>query len=89
TEVTETDFANIASSLAGTSFSVDEIISIMENEVAPVLHGNLLLVAGQWGCFDREAQVVEPIRARLMRLTDPRNNGWPPFALMRRKFHMM
>ncbi|MDR3617542.1 MAG: hypothetical protein P4L53_28555 [Candidatus Obscuribacterales bacterium] len=89
TEPSEADLLMIAERVAESSFSLEELISIMEDEVAPILHGNLLLVAGQWGCFNRQSDVVEPIKRRLQLIPDVRKNGWFPFAYLRRRVHMM
>lgn len=60
----------------------------METEVAPVLHPNLMMVAGQWGMFDRESEVVRPITVRLKYL-ERKKLGWQIFGGLIRKFHML
>jgi hypothetical protein len=89
TEPSEDDLLMMAQRVAATSFSVEDLISIMEDEVAPILHSNLLQLVGQWGCFSRQDDVVEPIKRRLELIPDVRKNGWPLFAHLRRRFHMM
>lgn len=63
TELSEQDFAQMAANLADSPFTIDELNSIFENEVAPVLHGNLKQVAGVWGSFDRD-EIMPLLRSR-------------------------
>ncbi|PNY81477.1 DUF7079 family protein [Deinococcus koreensis] len=56
---TEPDLEAIARRLGRSGFDVAELDHILRGEVAPVLGGNLLAVAGVWDAFD-----LEPIEAR-------------------------
>ncbi|WP_309570936.1 hypothetical protein [Deinococcus sp.] len=49
---TEPDLAVIACQLRATGYSVPELDAMLRGEVAPVLGGNLLSVAGVWSGFD-------------------------------------
>jgi hypothetical protein len=84
----EDDVNYVARSLAATSFSTEELISIMQNEVAPILHTNLMCVAGQWGCFDRNTEVAEPIIKRLNYLKSVSVWVWAPFRKLSLWFYM-
>jgi hypothetical protein len=50
-EMTVGDYLYVASILARSSRSLNELESIFFNEVHPVLYKNLLAVAGRWGRF--------------------------------------
>ncbi len=80
--------SHMANKLAMSPFSIDELQTIMEDEVAPVLHVNLLCVAGQWGMFDRETEVVQPIIIRLSALGGNPTPGWFSFLALKRRFFM-
>ena len=56
---TEPDLDCIARRLGQSGLSGAELDRILRAEVAPVLGGNLLTVAGVWGAFD-----LEPVEAR-------------------------
>jgi hypothetical protein len=74
--------------LATSPFSTEELIRIYEDEVAPVLHGNLHCVAGVWGAFSPE-DVIDPIRKRLIGLKGKTNiKGIPPIAAVRRWYEL-
>ena len=83
------DLFCIARNVSQTSFSIEELTAIMEDEVAPVLDSNLLVVGGEWCSFDRQKEVVEPIKQRLARIPSVCKNGWLPLAYLRRKWCMM
>lgn len=89
TQLSRDDLFDIARHLAATSFSVYELQSIMQDEVAPTLEKNLFVMGGQWGMFDREKEVIQPILARLDALSGRAANGWFPFLWFRRKWCMM
>ncbi len=89
TEPSQGDLSRIVERLAASSFSSSELTMIMEDEVAPILHTNLLCVAGQWGMFDRDQDVIQPILARMRALNGNPARGWPFFLFLKRKFHMM
>jgi len=89
TELSETDCDAIVRILAASSYSLEELETILADEVAPVLHGNLLVVAGQWGMFDREKEVVQPILKRLRNLNYGPARGWLPLVKLRRVFYLM
>jgi hypothetical protein len=61
---------HIARELARSPFSVDELDAIYRYEVAPVVHGNLTIVAGEWGGFGQEwlGEHIPPYLARAGRL---------------------
>lgn len=48
----DADHRGIARGLVESGYDWPELDSIMVTEVAPVLHGNLRMVAGQWGTFE-------------------------------------
>lgn len=54
TVIDNRDREMIAQTLAATPLSDDELDRIYRYEVAPVVHGNLKIVAGAWGGFDEE-----------------------------------
>jgi len=88
TEITAADCENIAKELAVTSFSTDELVHIYEDEVAPVLVGNLRIVAGVWGAFDAE-EVIKIVRKRLVGLKGKKSiKGIPPIAAVRRWYNL-
>lgn len=88
TEFDERARSHMANRLAMSPFSIIELQTIMEDEVAPILHVNLLCVAGQWGMFDRETEVVQPIKLRLSALGGNPAQGWLPFLALKRRFFM-
>lgn len=63
TELEDSDFQNIASTIHATSYSFEEVVEIDKYEVFPVLRYNLSSVAGVWDSFD-EIWLVEKIMAR-------------------------
>lgn len=52
----------IAETLAASPYSVDDLRDILMDDVHPVLHANLMSVAGEWAGFD-EAWLIERIEA--------------------------
>ena len=76
TELMQDDLQRIARSLAEKSYTIPQLQSIMRDEVAPALHTNLEVVAGAWGCWDKETEVVAPIVARLKKLNWRTDQGW-------------
>ena len=54
TEQSDTELVQLGAYFAGTSFSMNELKSILLTEVGPVLIGNLFSVAGVWNGFDEE-----------------------------------
>jgi hypothetical protein len=44
----------VARELAGSPFTVDELEAIYRYEVAPVVHWNLKIIAGEWAGFHQE-----------------------------------
>lgn len=85
----EDDKKSLANNLAGTSFSLPELDKIMRTEVAPILSSNLICVAGQWGCWHREEEVVQPITAHLNAVRNSPHRGWPIFRKLFEMFYMM
>lgn len=59
---TEIDLEYIISSLQTSGYSRPDIESIMQNEVAPVLGGHVLSVAGEWMGFD-----LTPVEQRYLK----------------------
>lgn len=57
-------YVSIAATLAASPYSLDELRRILDDEVTPVLQGNLLQVAGEWAGFDEE-WVIERVSARV------------------------
>lgn len=56
-------YVSIAETLAASAYSLAELRRILDDEVTPVLQGNLCQVAGEWCGFDEE-WLVEQISAR-------------------------
>lgn len=54
TELEEKDHLRIARTLASAPYSLEELETILRNEVYPGLIQNLRCVAGDWAGFDRE-----------------------------------
>lgn len=50
----ELSYEHIARVCAESSFTLEELKEILENEVAPVCSKNLLSIAGEWAAFDEE-----------------------------------
>ena len=50
----DNDYQRIAGVLADSPYSIHELEVILQNEVYPVLIGNLRVVAGEWSGFDRD-----------------------------------
>jgi hypothetical protein len=73
---------HIAEELARSPFSVDELREIYLFEVAPVVHRNLKIVAGEWAGFGREwlRERIPAYLARGNRLF----HGWSASRLGRR-----
>lgn len=72
---TRPDLPALARTLAASGLGVPDLQMIWQDEVTPVLHGNLLSVAGVWAGFDQtwlEAQIIS-------RRTRP-DRRWPPLA---------
>lgn len=67
TELSEDDLRRIARVLADSGLSLDELRRVYLVEVAPVVHPNLLCVAGEWTGFDEAwlcSQIVRNLRDR-------------------------
>ncbi len=58
-ELQDYDFRHMASVIVKSPYSLEEVKQINRNEVFPVLHTNLLSVAGEWAGFDEEWLVSE------------------------------
>lgn len=56
-------YVNILRALAASPYTEEQLRFILDNEVAPVLEGNLLSVAGEWAGFD-ESWLVGAIAER-------------------------
>src|SRR5437762_9216335 len=67
TEVDEAWRAEIAAVLRCSGYSESELDSILWRELCPVLHVNLLSVAGEWAGFD-----MEHVEQRIL----SRREGW-------------
>lgn len=70
TELQEDDLQWIAEEMDASGYSIEELHEIYLYEVAPVVYGNLLVAAGEWGMFDPErlvAEVEKRCRARSAR----------------------
>jgi hypothetical protein len=63
TEVDEAWLAQVVETLVGSGYSEEELEEIFWGELCPVLHGNLLSMAGEWAGFDMDA-VEQEILAR-------------------------
>lgn len=61
-------YPHAARVLADSDYTIDELRDILRHEVHPVLHPNLMTVAGEWAGFD-EDWLAERI---LQRLAKPR-----------------
>lgn len=66
TELQDSDFRHIAFAILDSPYTFEEVRKIDKYEVFPVLHANLLSVAGEWAGFDEEA-LVGSITSRLNR----------------------
>lgn len=64
TELTDRDVGYLVERLRATGFTLAELVRIDEREVAPVLAGNLVSVAGVWSGF-RERELIANIEQRL------------------------
>ena len=60
TELTHDDLQRIAGVMKRSSYSLSQLRDIYLFEVAPVVFGNLLTVAGTWSGCDEEVSVVPP-----------------------------
>ena len=61
------NYEYIAGICAESSFTLEELKEILENEVAPVCSKNLLSIAGEWSGFDEEwleSNIKKGIQAR-------------------------
>jgi hypothetical protein len=70
TELDDRDHERIAAVLIDSGYSTGQLEEILYRELHPVLHMNLLSVAGEWAGFDPgslEEQILRrrPLRARL------------------------
>jgi hypothetical protein len=54
TEIDERARDHVARTLATSPFSMNELDAIYRHEVAPVVHANLKIVAGEWAGFGEE-----------------------------------
>jgi hypothetical protein len=54
TELVEVDLVRISAVLAESGYSVQQLEEILYRELHPVLHANLLSVAGEWAGFDQQ-----------------------------------
>lgn len=54
TELDDGDFVRIASQLQESGYPADQLEEILYREIHPVLHLNLISVAGEWAAFDME-----------------------------------
>ena len=52
TELADFEFDHIARVIAASPYSLEEVRAIHDYEVAPVVAGNLMCVAGAWSGFD-------------------------------------
>jgi len=52
TALGDADFVRLRDTLRASGLSVAELDAIYADEVAPILHGNLNIVAGVWSGFD-------------------------------------
>lgn len=67
TELTEGWLAHIARVMHESEHSIDELRHIYLYEVAPVVYGNLLVVAGEWAGFDEawlHDRIIESLHRR-------------------------
>ncbi len=74
TELQDSDFRHIALTIIESPYTLDEVKKINKYEVFPILHVNLLSVAGVWAGFD-EAWLIEKITTRLKTKTKLSNIG--------------
>lgn len=71
-ELSDADIQYIATKLANSGFSVEELEHILFEEVHPVLCWNLRQVAGHWGDFGRDWTV----EAIMLYLNTPPPKSW-------------
>jgi hypothetical protein len=57
-------YVAVAAALAESTYSLEELRRILDDEVTPALQGNLLQMAGEWAGFDEE-WMVEQVSARV------------------------
>ena len=65
TELNDEDHRRIAAVLRDSGYTIPELEAICRSEVAPVVSGNLLSVAGEWACFDSawlEREILQRLR---------------------------
>ena len=67
TELQPVTHAAIARAIITTGYSLEEARRIDREEVFPILHGNLLSVAGQWAGFDDDWLIYEVTAANRRR----------------------
>jgi hypothetical protein len=76
----------IAEDLAKSPYSIEDLTSIYEDEVAPVLNGNLKSIAGQWSMFSRDE--VIPLMFKRVELLNKygkeKLSGIAPIAAVKR-----
>lgn len=82
---TEIELQHVISSLQGSGFSRADIEKVMRCEVAPVLGGNVLSVAGVWLAFD-----LTPVEQRyLSGQARPSFTGWLALRVMRKEWQQV
>lgn len=59
TELAPQDYRGIADVLKSSPYSTKELHAILENEVAPAFHPNLVSVAGEWAGWQDEVLIEE------------------------------
>ncbi|MBK8010306.1 MAG: hypothetical protein IPK13_03100 [Deltaproteobacteria bacterium] len=67
TELSDRDYEGMAAALVETGYSPGQLEEILYRELHPVLHHNLLCVAGEWVAFD-----LEWLEAEILRRSRPR-----------------
>lgn len=55
TELDAADDERIADVLAASGYSIDELERILWHELSPILHWNLMSIAGEWAGFDMQS----------------------------------
>jgi hypothetical protein len=76
----------LARTLAVSELSADDLRTVWQDEVTPLLHSNLLSVAGVWAGFDQD-WLETRIVARRTRLGDRMGDRWPPLTRLIQRWH--
>lgn len=71
THLSSSDLDRLATELAGSPYSIDELDAILLWEVYPACRGNLISLAGEWAGFDSEW-----LESRILQKPSPVGVAW-------------